>query len=75
MAYNEYVLTRLRTIWGIDRAYITNHFNNAINTHFDQEIQHYLNSSYLHHDNKNITLTKEGVFISDKIISDLFYIE
>ena len=38
-AYNEYVLTRLRTIWGIDLDYITTNFSAKINAHFKQEIQ------------------------------------
>ena len=74
-AYNEYILTRLRTVWGIELEYLKKQFNQTLNAHFNQELKQYLNSSYLHHDNKNIKLTKEGIFIADKITSDLFYIE
>lgn len=73
-AYNEYVLTRLRTIWGIEPAYIKNVFGEEINTHFNKEIKPYINSEYLHHTNKTITLTKKGIFIADKISSDLFLV-
>ena len=33
-AFNEYVLTRLRTIWGIDTVYLANNFSGEINDHF-----------------------------------------
>ncbi len=73
-AYNEYVLTRLRTIWGVDIAYISNNFNEELNHHFQKEIQQYMNSSYLQTINNKIILTEEGFFIADKITSDLFYV-
>ena len=73
-AFNEYVLTRLRTIWGVDTDYISNNFNEELNTHFKKEIEPYLNSSYLKTENKKITLTQEGMFVADKITSDLFYV-
>ncbi|NQX97960.1 MAG: radical SAM family heme chaperone HemW [Flavobacteriales bacterium] len=73
-AFNEYVLTRLRTIWGIDLDFIKNNFNEEINTHFQKEIQQYSKSSYLQTEKDKITLTKEGIFIADKITSDLFYV-
>lgn len=73
-AYNEYILTRLRTIWGLDLNFIKTHFNPAINLHFNKEITPYLNSIYLSADDNKITLAKEGVFIADKISSDLFLV-
>jgi oxygen-independent coproporphyrinogen-3 oxidase len=73
-AYNEYILTRLRTIWGLDTSYIKSHFNEKINIHFTKEISSYINSIYLIKNNDKITLTKEGIFIADKISSDLFLV-
>ncbi len=73
-AFNEYVLTRLRTIWGVDTGYLSAHFNEELNHHFQKEIASYLNSSYLQIDKNKITLTQEGIFIADKITSDLFYV-
>lgn len=74
-AYNEYILTRLRTIWGINPSYIQQTFGEKINQHFNKEISRFLNSSYLQTENEIITLTKEGIFLADKISSDLFYVE
>jgi len=73
-AYNEYILTRLRTTWGINLNHIRDSFNATINTHFSKELQPYINSKYLHVSNEEITLTNEGIFIADKITSDLFIV-
>ncbi|MCB0409777.1 MAG: radical SAM family heme chaperone HemW [Flavobacteriales bacterium] len=73
-AYNEYILTRLRTIWGVNLSFLKTTFNQKIVEHFQKEIHPYLNSSYLQTENESITLTKEGIFIADKISSDLFYV-
>jgi len=73
-AYNEYILTRLRTVWGIEMDYISRKFNSEINQHFQQEIKLYLNSAYLQQINNKVVLTDEGILITDKITSDLFYV-
>ena len=73
-AFNEYVLTRLRTIWGVDTDYLSNNFSEELNGHFKKEVQPYLNSSYLQTQGNKITLTQEGIFIADKITSDIFYV-
>ena len=74
-AYNEYILTRLRTMWGVDFAYIKTNFNEELNRHFEQELKRYLNSSYLHQLNNKVILTDQGILITDKITSDLFYVK
>ncbi len=73
--YNEYILTRLRTMWGVDINYIKTNFNEEINRHFKQELKRYLNSSYLHQLNNKIVLTEQGILMTDKITSDLFYVK
>jgi oxygen-independent coproporphyrinogen-3 oxidase len=73
-SYNEHVLTRLRTVWGVEEDYIEQNFSNKIYRHFKQELQPYLNSSYLQQQNNKVTLTDKGVLITDKITSDLFYV-
>ena len=73
-AYNEYILTRLRTIWGVEMNYIKNNFSTKINAHFEQELQPYLKSSYLQQINDKLVLTVDGILIADKITSDLFYV-
>jgi len=74
-AYNEYILTRLRTIWGIDKAQIKRRFSEKLYRHFENELNSYTNSPYIDDREGVITLSQEGLFIADKITSDLFYIE
>ena len=74
-AYNEYILTRLRTIWGVDLKYLNTNFNDKFSNYFNAEVKKYFNSNHLQKIENCITLTKKGIFIADKISSDLFYIE
>jgi oxygen-independent coproporphyrinogen-3 oxidase len=74
-AYNEYVLTRLRTLWGIDLKYLNSNFNSKFFNYFNTEVKKYLDSNHLQKIENTITLTKKGIFIADKISSDLFFVE
>lgn len=73
-AYNEYILTRLRTIWGIDLMELNNKFNSTLINHFKKEITFYLQNNFVQQRKNVFTLTKKGIFIADKISSDLFFI-
>lgn len=73
-AFNEYILTRLRTIWGLDLNYIQNTFNADLIHHFEKELGVYKNSKLIVISNNTVTLTTEGIFMADKITADLFYV-
>ncbi len=73
-AYNEYVLTRLRTIWGVDLTDLSKSFSPKFVTYFIDESKKYLNSTHLQKNNHVISLTKKGIVIADKISSDLFFV-
>lgn len=73
-AYNEYILTRLRTIWGLELTYLQNKFGDFYITHLNKEMTQYINSGHIQKSNNVITLTKKGIFIADKISSDLFLV-
>ncbi len=72
--YNEYILTRLRTIWGIDLKCLDTNFNDNFSNYFNAEVKKYLESNHLQKTENCITLTKKGIFIADKISSDLFFV-
>lgn len=74
-AYNEYVLTGLRTMWGIDKAYVQDRFNDSLNRHFQVELEKLKKTSYLQIENNKITLTEEGIIVADGVASDLFYVK
>lgn len=70
--YNEYVLTSLRTIWGIDLQYVTekfgmNYFSNCV-----KEAEKYIISDDLRTEENKLFLTDKGKLIADRIASDLF---
>ncbi|MFO0321798.1 MAG: radical SAM family heme chaperone HemW [Bacteroidota bacterium] len=70
--FNEYVLTSLRTIWGIDEVYLKSKFDSEIVKAFETKINKYLlTDSIILKDNKYV-LTTEGKLFADKIASELF---
>ena len=69
--YNEYIITGLRTIWGIDLGVLKTKFGDEIYEYFMQNAQRYFNLNYLQRDGNNVILTHKGIFISDGIMSDL----
>jgi len=73
-AFNEYILTRLRTIWGLDLEYIKNTFNPVLLRHFEKELEAYKNSELITISKNTVTLTTKGIFVVDKITADLFYV-
>ena len=70
--FNEYIMTRLRTIWGVDLVFVKNTFGEDIFANLQNEAKEYIDSGYMQQKGENVTLTKEGKFIADKIASDLF---
>lgn len=73
-AYNEYILTHLRTIWGVDITYIKNTFSPEIYNYFLAALTNYKNSKLITISENKLTLTPEGIFLADKITSDLFFV-
>jgi oxygen-independent coproporphyrinogen-3 oxidase len=70
--FNEYVMTRLRTIWGIDLNFLKSSFGENTLKEFLSESKEYIASGYMQQNGENVTLTQKGKFIADKIASDLF---
>ena len=72
--YNEYVMTGLRTIWGVSLSRIETEFGRSFKTYLLDQAQNYLERDLLYIDNGNIKTTKQGQFLSDGIASQLFKI-
>jgi oxygen-independent coproporphyrinogen III oxidase len=70
--FNEYILTSLRTIWGIDLAYLKNNFNNDFVKTFLNQVNSYINQEYVLVNDSTYTLTEKGKLFADKIASELF---
>ncbi len=73
--FNEYILTSLRTKWGIDFHFINNNFEGKFTNHIQIKSIPYINNNQLSYKDKTLSLTKIGLFIADSIITDLIYID
>ncbi|HEX3006267.1 MAG TPA: coproporphyrinogen III oxidase, partial [Bacteroidales bacterium] len=71
--FNDYVLTNLRTMWGIDLATIDNNFGEFYTREVEKTAAKY--KAYLIQNNGTITLNDKGKFIADRIASEFFSIE
>lgn len=73
--YNEYIMTRLRTQWGVSISDVNKRFGRKAASHFTAAISKYLKSGHLQSLGDIIVLTRQGKFISDGIIAELFFEE
>ncbi|ULC60098.1 radical SAM family heme chaperone HemW [Flaviramulus sp. BrNp1-15] len=72
--YNEYVMTGLRTIWGVSIEKVETDFGKNYKKHLLKQSEKYINQHLLYIDDAKLLTTKKGKFLSDGIASDLFKI-
>ncbi|MDG1227600.1 MAG: radical SAM family heme chaperone HemW [Polaribacter sp.] len=72
--YNEYIMTGLRTIWGVSFSKIKNDFGVKYITYLEKQSQKYIDKGLLYIENEILKTTQKGKFLSDGIASDLFMI-
>lgn len=70
--FNEYILTSLRTIWGINLDYLKTNFSSDFVNNFLNQIQEYIKQETVVVKDKTYTLTEKGKLLADKIASELF---
>ena len=70
--YNEYIMTGLRTIWGVSLDRIENEFGNSYLEYLHKQSQKFLNDDLLFIENNILKPTQKGKFLTDGIASDLF---
>lgn len=73
--YNDYMITSLRTIWGISEKYLAENFQKKFLYHFLEEARSFIKSGHIQQKNGNYQLTAAGLFISDKIMENLLFVE
>ena len=73
--YNDFVLTSLRTMWGLDLSRVKTLYGNDRYVYCLQQAFNHIQSENLVISEGRLCLTRKGLFISDAIISDLFYVE
>ncbi len=72
--YNEYIMTGLRTIWGVSLDRIQNEFGQDYLDYLSKQAHKFLNDDLLFIENNILKSTKKGKFLTDGIASDLFYL-
>ncbi|MEL1252753.1 radical SAM family heme chaperone HemW [Flavobacterium sp. DGU38] len=72
--YNEYVMTGLRTIWGVSLERIEKEFGLDYLNYLENQSLKFLNDDLLFIQNNILKPTPKGKFLTDGIASDLFYL-
>lgn len=70
--FNEYIMTSLRTMWGIDLKKIKTDFGQAYAEQVRKEIQPFLKEDHVILENDKVTLTASGKLFADGIAAELF---
>lgn len=73
--YNEYVMTGLRTIWGVSLEKITTDFGSEYFEYLLKNAQPFLQKQQLQLENNVLKTTIKGKFFCDGIASELFWID
>jgi oxygen-independent coproporphyrinogen-3 oxidase len=72
--YNEYVMTGLRTIWGVSLDRIEAEFGQTYSDYLHKQAQKFIDDKLLFIENGLLKPTKKGKFLTDGIASDLFIV-
>ncbi|MCE4564079.1 radical SAM family heme chaperone HemW [Maribellus sp. CM-23] len=72
--YNEYILTRIRTKWGVSLTAINELFGEEMKSYFLTQLKKYVDAGLVNLENDRVTLPRKGLFVSDEIMTDLMII-
>ncbi len=70
--YNEYVMTALRTQWGIEKSFINTEFGQMYYQNMIQSAQKHIFNQTLKETDTHLVITQSGKFLADGIAADLF---
>ncbi|RUA15409.1 MAG: coproporphyrinogen III oxidase [Flavobacteriia bacterium] len=73
--YNEYVMTGLRTIWGVSKEKIAVEFGTSYVNHLEQQSEKFIEQQLLYWEDAILRTTQQGKFLADGIAADLFFLE
>jgi len=69
--FNEYVMTSLRTMWGIDLAYVEEYYDKELHDYLVNLSGKYIRYGMMRREKNTLVLTDQGKMISDNIIAEL----
>lgn len=73
--YNEYIMTGLRTIWGVDLNRMKREFGEVYYDYLVRLSSSFIEEELMKKESDILTITDKGKFLSDGIASDLFYLD
>jgi oxygen-independent coproporphyrinogen-3 oxidase len=72
--YNEYIMTGLRTIWGVSLSRIAAEFGPKFKEYALLQADKFIEEHLLYLDDETLKTTKKGMFLADGIAADLFMV-
>ena len=69
---NEYLLTSLRTIWGMNLDFVKNNFGNDAAFELEKKLSLLIDEQLVELKDNNFILTRKGKYFADKISLQLF---
>jgi oxygen-independent coproporphyrinogen-3 oxidase len=73
--YNEYLLTSLRTMWGIDLDEIQQRYGVNYVKYTQGVADLFLRTGELMKNGSKIRLTKKGIFLADYVVREFFILD
>ena len=73
--YNDFIITRLRTRWGIRLSELRECFGDTVLSYCLQQAKPALRHGWLEETAGVLRLTRQGIFLSDGIMSDLLWVD
>lgn len=73
--YNDFVMTGLRTMWGIDLLRLEANFGKKMLDYCLKNARRHLRRGLLEQRDQQLVLSSEGIFVSDGIMSDLMWVD
>jgi oxygen-independent coproporphyrinogen-3 oxidase len=70
---NEYIMTSLRTMEGVDLKIIEENFSLQERKRIENDVTNYINKKMIIYKNEKLVLSDEGKLFADGIAADLFF--
>lgn len=70
--YNEYIMTSLRTMWGVDVNHIRENFGIECSERFEKKIKRYIAGEKIYQKGSKYILNDDGMLFADGITAELF---
>ena len=72
--YNDYVLTSIRTCWGMSLSKLRSEFGEELYRYCMRMAKPHVEQGVLENSEGVLRLTRKGIFVSDGIMSDLMWV-